>query len=152
DGCGKLLSALSLAHRATTLIRDPPYVLLIADAAQIASLGDVDEGGLDGLIPAPVSEVLLANSLDALPLAALPVRPRPSSLRLAIGDDAAQNSGRIAAIAAHPKFAGDFAVAIDPRVIDGLRALGGGPGFASEVIEAFRDETRRIMARIDAAV
>jgi HPt (histidine-containing phosphotransfer) domain-containing protein len=38
------------------------------------------------------------------------------------------------------------------RAIDGLRALGGGPGFLREVIETFQTDAQQIMERIDQAV
>ena len=110
DGRDKLLSALGLAHQAARLGADAPFVVLIAEEAQIASLGEVDEGGLDGFIPAPVTELLLANALYALPLDEERPRPRrdssprPAPERQTAPRDMAQHDAeRITPIAAHPK-------------------------------------------------
>ena len=76
DGRRKLLSALSLAHHAARLGAAAPFVLLVAEPGQIESLGEVDDGELDGFIPVPLSPQLLANALDGLPLGPLaPDRP-----------------------------------------------------------------------------
>ncbi len=144
----KLLGALSLAHRAARIRVPAPFVLLIAEDGQIASLGEVDDGEIDGFIPAPPTRQLLANALDALPLGLLdplasdlpatppivyPPRPAvepPGELNeLAPGELSGRFSERITPIAAHPKFAPETATALDMRAIDGLRALGGRPGF-----------------------
>jgi HPt (histidine-containing phosphotransfer) domain-containing protein len=55
---------------------------------------------------------------------------------------------RITPIAAHPKFAPEKPATVDPRVVDGLRALGGGPGFLRELIESFRADARQLMERL----
>jgi len=168
DGRDKLLSALSLAHHAARSGAGAPFVILIAEDGQIASLGEVEEAGLDGFIPAPVTERWLANALDALPLgrpetargrpematiadppraAAEPLPPLPSP-----PSEAAPTIGeRITPIASHPKFAPETTAAVDPRVIEGLRELGGGPDFLGELIETFRADSRQIMQRIEHA-
>jgi HPt (histidine-containing phosphotransfer) domain-containing protein len=147
DGRARLLSALSLGLRAARLGGGAPFVLLIAEGAQIGSLGNIDEHGIGGFIPAPVSEESLATALAALPLAAAPPPPVAPLADPAEKAPAAQ----VTPIAAHPKFAAEGAAALDPRVIDRLRALGGGANFAGEVIGAFRSEAQRIMAGIDEA-
>ncbi len=178
DGRGKMLSALSLAHHAARIGGAAPFVLLVADSSQFESLGEVDEGEIDGFIPTPVSEALLANALHALPLGPLgplgpnrlairplaePPRPPPEK-RGETGEPAehasarageragAQTGERITPIASHPKFLPDTAATLDMRAIEGLRALGGGPGFLGEVIDTFRTDARQIMHRIDEAV
>src|SRR5260370_11921681 len=80
-------------------------------------------------------------------------RPRPATEPPApAADDAAAALGeRITPIAVHPKFAPEAAAAVDARVIEGLRALGGGPGFLNELIETFHADARQIMQRIDHA-
>jgi HPt (histidine-containing phosphotransfer) domain-containing protein len=56
---------------------------------------------------------------------------------------------RITPIAAHPKFAPEMtAAAVDPRVIEGLRALDGDPNFLAELIETFRTDARQVMQRL----
>ena len=59
---------------------------------------------------------------------------------------------RITPIAAHPRFAPELPAAVDPRIVEGLRALGGGPVFLREVIETFRADARQIMDRVYSAV
>jgi signal transduction histidine kinase/HPt (histidine-containing phosphotransfer) domain-containing protein len=153
DGRRKLLSALSLAHHAARLGDMAPFVLLVADPAQIENLGEVDEGEVDGFIPLPLSEQLLANALHALPLMA----ERPATLRLADpprgppGELAPQRSQQITPIASHPKFVSEAPAALDMRAIDGLRELGGDPAFLGELIETFQIDVEQIMRRLDQA-
>jgi signal transduction histidine kinase len=159
DGRDRLLWALGVAHQAAKLGVHAPFVLLIADAGQIAGLLAVDDGGLDGIIPAPPSVALIANALDALPLA--PERPPPSPEAEAAArrprrqtnpamDPLRRDPAQITPIAAHPKFAPD-AAAVDARALEGLQALGGDERFLSELIEAFRLDAAHIMERIASA-
>ena len=160
DGRDKLLSALSLAHHAARLGSDAPFVILIADEGQIASLGEVDQGELDGFIPTPVSRALLANALDALPLESDPPArarvddpPRPVAQRQTpSAAPVEQFSERITPIASHPKFVPETAAALDMRAIDGLRELGGDPAFLGELVETFQADSQQIMERLDRAV
>lgn len=156
DGRVRLLSALGLAHRAACLGAGAPFVLLIVPEVQIASLADLDAGELDGFIPAPVTEHLLANALHGLPLepgrtTARPADPEPE--RQTPSAIPVQPDGeRITAIAAHPRFVPEPAAAVDPRAIETLRSLGGGPVFVREVIETFLADAPQIMERIEEAV
>lgn len=159
DGRDKLLSALSLAHRAAQAAA-APLVVLIAIPAQIDGLGQVEEDGLDSLLPAPISEAVLANAIDALPLAPaqLPVassidgRAPPAEPPAAAAPKAAGAGGnRITPIAAHPRFAPEGTAAVDARMIEGLRALGGGPDFLGELIETFRADARQVLERLGQA-
>jgi HPt (histidine-containing phosphotransfer) domain-containing protein len=153
DGRRRLLSALSLAHRAARIGEAAPFVLLVADPGQIESLGELDEGDVDGFIPLPLSEQLLANALDALPLepAAPPAPERPAMPIRA--DPPREPAGeRITPIASHPKFMPETAGALDMRAIDGLRELGGDPDFLGELIETFQVDAQQIMERLDQAV
>ena len=174
DGRGKWLSALSLAHHAVQSGGIAAFVLLVADADQIASLGEVDDGEIDGFIPAPVSGELLANALHALPLGPdlpletlkrFPDPPQAPAGKRAEPGAPAQHANeptgeqtrertreRITPIATHPQFVHDTAATLDMRAIDGLRALGGGPGFLREVIECFEADAQQIMEHIDQAV
>lgn len=163
DGRGKLLSALSLAHQAAQIGGDAPFILLAADAGQIESLGEVDQGEIDGFLPLPVSEALLANAFHGMPLGPpgpdpLTVRrpvdpPRATAKRQAgLGEPNEQATNQITPIAAHPKFVPDMAATLDMRAIEGLRALDGSPGFLEEVIATFRADARQIMERVDREV
>lgn len=142
DGRAGLLGALSLAHRAAQAGREAPFLLLVVEAAQFGSLGEVDDGELDGLIPAPVTRELVANALAALPLTA------EGSGDATEEEDAMRFAERVTPIAAHPRFLADGAPAIDTQAIDELRALGGGPGFLRDVIETFRADAARTMEGI----
>jgi signal transduction histidine kinase len=157
DGRDKLLSALGIAHQAAKLGVNAPFVLLIAEPEQIDGLLAVDDGGIDGFIPAPPDLALIANALDALPLAPgrakpppeaaarpPPQRPRPAS------DAPRRDPARITPIASHPKFAPE-AAPVDARALEGLQALGGDERFINELIEAFRLDAVQIMERIAAA-
>jgi len=170
DGRRKLLSALSLAHRAVRIGDAAPFVLLVADSGQIESLGELDEGDVDGFIPLPLSEKVLANALDALPLAPLgPAAPeRPAMPFLADPPRSVEPPGEppgeppreptaqfgegVTPIGAHPKFMPETAAALDMRAIVGLRELGGDPDFLGELIETFQADAQQIMERLDQAV
>jgi len=152
DGRRKLLSALSLAHHAARIGDAAPFVLLVADPGQIESLGELDEGDVDGFIPLPLSENLIANALDALPLEppGLPAPERPAMQPFA--DPRREPTGeRITRLASHPKFVPE-AAALDMRAIEGLRELGGDPDFLGELIETFQADAQRTMERLDQAV
>ncbi|HTV88415.1 MAG TPA: hypothetical protein VME41_05310 [Stellaceae bacterium] len=157
DGRDKLLSALGIAHQAARLGVNAPFVLLIAEAEQIDGLLAVDDGGLDGFIPAPPDVALLANALEALPL--MPERAKPSpeagwrappQRSRPPPEPAQRDAARITPIAAHPKFTPE-AAAVDMRALEGLQALGGDRAFLDELIDAFRTDAAQIMERIAAA-
>jgi hypothetical protein len=156
DGRDKLLSALVFAHQAAKLGVNAPFILLIAATEQVNGLLAVDDGGVDGLIPAPPSVSLVANALDALPLAHERLKPpsdateRPLPRPRQSSDPPRRAPARITPIAAHPKFAPE-AAAVDARALEGLQALGGDETFLDELIEAFRIDTAQIMERIAAA-
>ena len=150
DGRERLLSALSLAHNAALLGGDAPHVVLIAEETQLASLGDVDEGEIAGFVPAPVTPALLANALDALPLEADRPAPITAAVPAALRPPAPALMAPILAQAG-PEPLPEPAAALDPRAIDGLRALVGDPAFLGELIGTFRIDARRIMERIDEA-
>jgi len=150
DGRRRLLPALSLAHRAAQLGSDAPFILLVAEAGQVATLGDIDEGEIDGLVPAPVTVELLANALDGLPLMAATAMPRSDDMPRPEAPEA--EIERVTPIAAHPKFVPETAMAIDTRALDELRALGGDAAFLDDLIETFDSDAQRIMATIEGAV
>jgi HPt (histidine-containing phosphotransfer) domain-containing protein len=148
DGSRKLLSALSLAHRAARVGGPAPYVLLVADPGQIERLDEVDEGEVDGFIPLPLGDQLLANALSALPLGQ-PIADRPrlrDPQRGPPGKLAEQFGEPIA-----PKFISEPR-ALDMRAIDGLRELSGDPDFLGELIASFRADAQQIMERLNEAV
>ena len=171
DGRFHLLSALSLAHHAARLGAEAPFVLLVADDEQVARLAEVDEGELHGFVPLPLTASALANALQALPLDAPPPRPRSEPAPRPAVPAPATRSTRLPR---RPRRARHRAASRRPprsrsgsrrsrhtrnsrrrsrrrsipRVVDGLRALGGGPGFLREVIESFRADARQIMERL----
>lgn len=176
DGRYRLMTALGVTHQAAKMGVNAPFVLLIAHPEQIAGLVAVDDGELDGVIPAPPTTELLAHALDALPLAperarrpgatdaAASAPPAPPPLRPASkerpadalggapdGRGAVASAARITPIAVHPKFVPE-AAAVDARALEGLQALGGDETFLREVIEAFRLDTEQIMERVTTAV
>jgi hypothetical protein len=157
DGRGKLMAALGVAHQAAKLGDGAPFVLLIVEDGQIAGLMAMDDGELDGVIPAPPTAMLLANALDALPLAPERAKPsaaaaaRPSERPATPGEPTRSGAARITPIAAHPKFVPE-AAPVDARTLEGLQALGGDEQFLTEIIEAFRLDAGQIMERIAAAV
>lgn len=156
DARDKLLSAFSLIHRAATIGGEPPLVVLIAPPAQIANLSEVNETGLDALLPVPVTEILLAHALDALPLDATPVRAVTATDqalgRHSIAAPPNEPDDRVTPIAAHPKFASEAVPVLDAKVIENLRSLSGDPEFLADLIETFRADSRQLIRRLgDAA-
>ena len=157
DGREKLLSALSLAHRAASVGDNAPLVILIAQPEQIAGLNEVTEAGLDALLPAPVTETLLAHALDALPLEAAPVAAAEVNDENSPPSRPAQPSPttipdeRVTPIAAHPRFAPDVAQILDPKVIEGLRSLSSDPEFLADLIETFGADSQQMLRRIGTA-
>ncbi|MGH7095755.1 MAG: Hpt domain-containing protein, partial [Stellaceae bacterium] len=168
DGRSRAIAALSFVHRATLARDEPPLILFVADAAQVASLGGLGDGELTGLLAAPPTEPLLENALHALPLrqpppatvpvaalpvAALPVAALPAAEAVPVPEASKEDAGdRVTPIAVHPRFVAEAASVIDVRIIGALRGLGGNGDFLAEVIDSFRTDARQIMERIAAAV
>src|SRR5439155_9277371 len=75
--------------------------------------------------------------------AAVPAAPRPPAPAPALMAPILAQAG--------PEPPPEPAAALDPRAIDGLRALVGDPAFLGELIGTFRIDARRIMERIDEA-
>jgi len=165
DGRSRVIAALSFVHRATLARDEPPLILFVADATQVASLGELGDGELTGLLAPPLTEPLLESALHALPLrqppppATLPTTV-PSAAALPAAEAAAavpetseeDADDRVTPIAAHPRFAAGAASVVDVRIIGALRGLGGNGDFLPEVIDSFRIDARQIMERIAAAV
>lgn len=128
DGRDHLLAALGVVHHAAGRGTDAPFVLLLADPARLADLAALDEGEIDGFIPAPVSEALLAKALYALPLPWDRQRPRGIS--------------RAAAAAGS---------AINASALASLRALDADAEFIAELIKTFRDDAQQILRRVEQA-
>jgi signal transduction histidine kinase/HPt (histidine-containing phosphotransfer) domain-containing protein len=150
DGRARVLPALSFVHRAALARDEPPFVLFVADDSQVASLAELGDGEIAGLLPAPLELEVLENALHALPLALGP--PRPAPLPAPPPEPAAvePDDGRVTPIAAHPRFAAGTASVVDRQVVGALQALGGGE-FFGEVIDGFAADAQAIMARLDAA-
>lgn len=67
DGRGDVLQALSLGHRALSLLAAmPPYLLFIADEARIDSVIGLADDELDSILPAPFTLNALRSALHAL--------------------------------------------------------------------------------------
>ena len=66
-------------------------------------------------------------------------RPRPAPAAI------------VTEIASHPRFAAETAPVIDERAVEALWSLGEGSEFFDGVIEAFRADSRRVLADLDAA-
>jgi HPt (histidine-containing phosphotransfer) domain-containing protein len=139
----RVIAALSFVHRAALARNEPPPILFVGEAAQIAALAGICDGELTGLLPAPVSDRLLENALHALPTT--PTQPAAAAVAYAETDD------RVTPIAAHPRYVAEPAALIDARVVAGLRNLSAGGNFFAEVIDSFRIDSRQIMDRIAAA-
>jgi len=128
DGRDHLLAALGVVHHAASRGTDAPFVLLIADPARLADLAALDEGEIDGFIPAPPSEMLLAKALYALPLPwDRQQKPRGISR------------------------AGTATSAINARALDSLRALDADAEFIAELIKTFRDDAQQLLQRVEQA-
>ncbi len=157
DGRSRPLSAVGFVDRVRVLGGAAPLILFIAEPGQISGLAELETGEFDALLPAPLSPQLLVNALHALPLRAerddLPALAASAGRsRLAAADDAAEVfNDRVTPIAAHPRFAVDAVPAIDPRMVEALRELGGEDNFLREVIETFRADAEQVMRRLGRA-
>src|SRR5262249_41025303 len=80
DGRTHLLPTLSFAHHAASADAEPPFILFVAEAAQIDGIAELAAGAFDSLLAAPLNDDLLGSALHALPLiAAEAVSPRRTS-------------------------------------------------------------------------
>jgi signal transduction histidine kinase len=171
DGRGDVLRALSFAHRAVSLSAGPPpYLLFVADEARMDSVIGLADEDFDGILPAPFTVAALRGALhamrvepadwflaDALPITAeegpapldsivagstiAPLEPAPRPAPAAV----------VTEIASHPRFAESGAAVVDERAIGALWSLGDGREFFDGVIEAFRADSRRVIAELNAA-
>jgi len=154
DGGSKPLSAMALVNRVLAMDGTPPFILFVAEAAQIAALAELEDGEADAFLPAPVTPQLLTNALHALPLrvqrAEKPSEPVEWMAEApAAPERPAPLADRVTPIAAHPRFAAEPIV--DPRRIEALRELGGQEGFLGDVVEIFRADAQQIMRRLTRA-
>lgn len=158
DGRTQMLAALSFAHRAVTGPAAPSFVLVVAEAAQIDGLIELADGELDGVLPAPLGDQLLANALHSLPLwHGAPARPMVVPARdiaeiaepaiLDAPEAATAAAPLVTPISAHPRFGLDTPI-VDARALAALRGLGDGDDFLGEVIDSFRADAKEIMHRI----
>lgn len=153
DGRHKPLAAMSFVERASALDGVPPFTLFVAEAVQLAALGELEEGEVAALLPAPLSPQLLVNALHSLPLyaGAGQYRRRGGGEEASAAPDNPAFGDRVTPIAVHPRFAADSTPIVDPRRIAALRELGGQEGFLADIIEAFRADTQQIMRRLTRA-
>jgi signal transduction histidine kinase/HPt (histidine-containing phosphotransfer) domain-containing protein len=126
DGRRKLLAALTFVHRVASVGGERPFILLAVESSQVGGLAELDDGELDGIVPAPLSGRTLGNALHALP------RQFRSAIPAAASDSRAQLS----------------AVPIPPRMVE-PRAPAGGSGIGGHRIHAAIAARRR--RTIDAA-
>jgi hypothetical protein len=167
DGRGDVLQALSFAQRAVSLpAGPPPHLLFIADEARMDSVIGLADEDFDGILPFPFTigalrgvlhtmrvepaDWFLADPLPGLlgddppepaPVPAPPPEPAPRLAPAAI----------VTEIASHPRFAADTAAVIDERAVAALWSLGDGSEFFAGVIDAFRTDSRRVLADLAAA-
>jgi hypothetical protein len=156
DGGSKPLSSMGFVGRVLAMDGARPSILFVADPAQIAALAELEDGEVDGLLPAPLTPQLLANALHSLPLPAEradAASPQPEFPEAAIltEDAPAPYGDRVTSIAAHPRFAAESTPVVDPRRIEALHELGGQEGFLGDVIETFRADAQQIMHRLTRA-
>lgn len=146
DGRDDVLAALSWAQRAMAARpAAPPLILFFAGEPWIDSLFELADGALAGIVPAPLSSEVLANALHALPPPgeARAARPAPKASEPAAGPEPV-----VTRLAAHPRFGGEGAAPIDRRAVEALCSLGRGSDFFRGLTDAFRSESREILARI----
>ena len=161
DGRTQMLAALSFAHRAVTGPAAPSFVLVVADAGQIAGIMELADGELDGVLPASLGDQLLANALHSLPLwHGAPARPvvlpaeelieiaKPREFDVEpLAEPAPKAVPQVTPISAHPRFSSDTPI-VDAHALAALRGLGDGDDFLGEVVASFRADAREIMYRI----
>jgi hypothetical protein len=143
DGRDHPLAALAFSDNVKRLGAAAPFVLFIGENSRVDRLAELDEDALDCLLPMPLNERLLANAFRGLPL--LGHESRAPRETIADPDE------RVTPIAAHPKFTGDTAPAVDMRAIERLRALGG-EDFLRELIDTFRVDAGLARERLERAV
>lgn len=169
DGRDEVLQALSFAHRAAAMQAGaPPYLLFVADEARMDSIIGLADEDFDGILPAPFTVSALRGVLHAMRVEpadwfladdALPVAdeepPAPALDATAIAslepDPLPAPAAIVTEIAAHPRFAEAGAAIIDERAIGALWSLGDDGRFFDGVIEAFRADSRRILAELSDA-
>jgi HPt (histidine-containing phosphotransfer) domain-containing protein len=157
DGGNKPLSAMGLINRVLTMDGAPPFILFVADPAQVAVLTELEDGEVDAFLPAPLTPQLLVNALHAMPLRAEIARepaaqPEWTAEAAATPDGPAPFGDRVTPIAAHPRFAAEPTPVVEPRRIEALRELGGQEGFLGDLIETFRADAQQIIRRLGRAV
>ena len=156
DGGSKPLSVMGFVDRVLAMDGARPFILFIADPAQIAALAELEDGEVDALLPAPLTPQLLVNALHSLPLRVelaetAPPQPKLAEEATLTEVDPAPFGDRVTSIAAHPRFAAEPTPIVDPRRIEALRELGGQEGFLGDVIETFRADAQQIMRRLTRA-
>jgi HPt (histidine-containing phosphotransfer) domain-containing protein/DNA-binding response OmpR family regulator len=160
DGRTKPLAAMGLVDRVLAMNGAAPFVMFVAEQAQLARLAELDDGEVDAFLPAPLQPQLLVNALHALPLRAAPgdwQKPAPPPFEKPVisaraeRDEAAPSAERVTPIAAHPRFAADPTPTVDAQTIAKLQELGGEDDFLHEVVETFRTDAERIMQRLGRA-
>ena len=147
DGRDHPLAAFAFAQRIRRTGAAAPFILFVGESSRIDRLVELDDMGLDCLLPLPLTERLLANAFRALPLEAPVPGDETHGSAAANADD-----DRVTPIAAHPKFVPDPVSVLDTRAIEALRAAGGGDAFLRELIDTFGAEIGELLNRVQQAV
>jgi two-component system, sensor histidine kinase RpfC len=120
-----------LRHPASAL----PLIALAADASA-ATDARCREAGFDAALTKPADAAQLVAAIDAARAA------RTASARAPAPD-----SPDVTPISSHPRFLGEGAEIVREATIESLRGLGGNE-FVAEVVETFRNDANRLVARL----
>ena len=119
DGRTRVIPALSFVHRAALVREAPPFILFVADAAQVGGLSELGDGELTGLLPAPLGrpdagKCAARAAGDGDPAPARNRGSGPRCLLAAVPDEGFADAGdRVTPIAAHPRFVAEATAIVD---------------------------------------
>jgi len=127
--------AVAKLHRLRHPASELPLIALAADASA-ATDARCREAGFDAALMKPADAPQLLAAIDAARAA-----------RAAIVRAPAAESPDVTPISSHPRFLGEGAEIVREATIDSLRGLGGNE-FVAEVVETFRNDANRLIARL----
>jgi two-component system sensor histidine kinase RpfC len=116
------------------------------------------DAGLDAVLTKPVEASQLLAVIDETYLRIVPygtpIGPRPPAAEPPAPAPQPGQPGRVVTpISSHPRFLAEGGgPVIDDGVIEALTTLGGGQAFLTEVIEAFRNDARRLFEPLRIAI